>query len=85
MKNIEEKTKKILNRTNMHNRNEKIQDKIHNQSTELLQTEDIFINQKEEIKKIKKRRYELKQNNQNRTKGIYIKSIKLFSVIYILA
>lgn len=77
MKNIEEKTKKIFNRTNMHNRNEKNQDKIHNQSTELLQTEDIFINQKEEIKKIKKRRYELKQNNQNRTKGIYIKSINI--------
>ena len=33
---------------------------LHNQSTEIIPTEDIFINQKEEIKKIKKRRLEIK-------------------------
>ena len=46
---------------------EKINDdemkKTYNQSIEILQTEDIFINQKEEIKRIKKKRMEVKNFN----------------------
>ena len=57
-------------------KNIKTSEKIHNQSTELLQTEEIFINQKEEIKKIKKKRLELKNSNQNSAKGINLNIIK---------
>ena len=59
---------------------EKINDdemkKTYNQSIEILQTEDIFINQKEEIKRIKKKRMEVKNFNQNKTKFINLKYIK---------
>jgi hypothetical protein len=44
---------------------EKTQDNIQNQSTEILATEEIFIKQKEEIKKIKKKRLELKAFKQD--------------------
>ena len=55
----------------------KIYDKIHNQSIEFLQTEDIFINQKEEIKKINKRRFEIRKNTHNFTKGINLKCVQI--------
>ena len=54
----------------LYNNFEKTSEKIINQSTELLQTEDMFINQKEEIKRIKKKRIELKNNKQNITNHI---------------
>ena len=50
--------------------------KTFNQSIELLQTEDIFIDQKEEIKRIKKKRLEIKNYNQNKTNFINMKYIK---------
>ena len=65
-----------------YNNFEKTSEKIINQSTELLQTEDMFINQKEEIKRIKKKRIEIKNNKQNITnhlnKGDKIRKEKKF-------
>ena len=66
----------------LYNNFEKTSEKIINQSTELLQTEDMFINQKEEIKRIKKKRIEIKNNKQNITnhlnKGDKIRKEKKF-------
>ena len=69
----------------LYNNFEKTSEKIINQSTELLQTEDMFINQKEEIKRIKKKRIEIKNNKQNITnhlnKGDKIrKEIKFYTL-----
>ena len=58
---MEKKLNEMYNKRNEYNTAEKTHDKIHNQSTEILQTEDLFINQKEEIKKIKKKRLEFKK------------------------
>ena len=67
------------NKLNKFNKDEKTHDKIHNQSTEILQTEDIFINQKEEIKKIKKKRLDLKKYNfeRNNTNGLNLKCFQI--------
>ena len=66
----------------LYNNFDKTSEKIINQSTELLQTEDMFINQKEEIKRIKKKRIEIKNNKQNITnhlnKGDKIRKEKKF-------
>ena len=66
----------------LYNNFEKTSEKIINQSTELLQTEDMFINQKEENKRIKKKRIEIKNNKQNITnhlnKGDKIRKEKKF-------
>ena len=66
----------------LYNNFEKTSEKIINQSTEFLQTEDMFINQKEEIKRIKKKRIEIKNNKQNITnhlnKGDKIRKEKKF-------
>ena len=66
----------------LYNNFEKTSEKIINQSTELLQTEDMFINQKEEIKRIKKKRIKIKNNKQNITnhlnKGDKIRKEKKF-------
>ena len=66
----------------LYNNFEKTSEKIINQSTELLQTEDMFINQKEEIKRIKNKRIEIKNNKQNITnhlnKGDKIRKEKKF-------
>ena len=69
----------------LYNNFEKTSEKIINQSTELLQTEDMFINQKEEIKRIKNKRIEIKNNKQNITnhlnKGDKIrKEIKFYTL-----
>ena len=75
---MEKLSNEIYKKTNKYNTSEKKNDKIHNQSTEILQTEDIFINQKEEIKKIKKKRLELKNYkfNRNNTNGLNLKCFK---------
>ena len=76
---MEKKLNEMYNKRNEYNTAEKTHDKIHNQSTEILQTEDIFINQKEEIKKIKKKRLEFKKYkfNQDNTKGLNLKCIQI--------
>ena len=60
-----------------------------NQSTEVIPSEDIFINQKEEIRKIKKKRLELKDLRENywkrkNLKCIHIKKEKIFAKYYTL-
>lgn len=74
---MKESTNKLILKGRVFNNKEKILENIQNQSTELLQTEDIFINQKEEIQKIKKKRIESKNLNQNKTKGINLKCVKI--------
>ena len=76
---MEKSTNEKYNKINKYNTTEKKNDKIHNQSTEILQTEDIFINQIEEIKKLKKKRLELKHYNFNRnnTNGLNLKCIQI--------
>ena len=60
-----------------------------NQSTEVIPSEDIFINQKEEIRKIKKKRLELKDlresyRKRKNLKCIHIKKEKIFAKYYTL-
>ena len=64
-KNIEKFQKKL---SNVHQQN---------QSTEIIPSEDIFINQKEEIKKIKRRILEIKNFRESYKERINLKSLKI--------
>ena len=74
---MKEEINDIFFKDKFNNNLEKTSEKIINQSTDLLQTEEIFINQKEEIKRIKKKRIEIKNYNQNITSHINKKGNKL--------
>ena len=78
---MEEKYNKNINESffKLNSNYEKTKDNMINQSTELLQTEEIFINQKEEIKKIKRKQFlELKAFKQdNIAKTTNLKCIQI--------
>ena len=76
---MKEKSKEKYNKTIENNIIERNHNKLHNQSTEILETEDIFINQKEEIKKIKKKSLEFKKYkfDRNNSKGLKLNCLQI--------
>ena len=76
---MKEKSKEKYNKTIENNIIERNHNKLHNQSIEILETEDIFINQKEEIKKIKKKSLELKKYkfDRNNSKGLKLNCLQI--------
>ena len=76
---MKEKSKEKYNKTIENNIIERNHNKLHNQSIEILETEDIFINQKEEIKKIKKKSLEFKKYkfDRNNSKGLKLNCLQI--------
>ena len=76
---MKEKSKEKYNKTIENNIIERNHNKLHNQSIEILETEDIFINQKEEIKKIKKKSLEFKKYKfeRNNSKGLKLNCLQI--------